>query len=117
MDGGEWSGSRSGRITFKVSTNLNSRAVGPQRRSGQSGEQNSFLLSEIKPGPLNRQACSLVSISSTLKQLNCFAFIKSKEKRFEGINMRLEVYKRNVGGYSCSKHHFNYVLKCDAVER
>jgi hypothetical protein len=60
-------------------------------RCGQSGEQNSFLFSEIKPAPLDRQACSLVSISSTLTQLNCFAFIKSKEKRFEGVNVRLEV--------------------------
>jgi hypothetical protein len=96
---------------------MNSTAIGPQKRSGQSGEQNSLLLSEIKPAPLDRQACSPVSISSTLMQLNCFAFIKSKEKRYEDINMRLEVYKGKVGRKSCSKHHLNYVLKCDVVER
>lgn len=50
-------------------------------------------------------------------QLSCFAFIKSKEKRYEDINMRLEVYKGKVGRDSCSKNNLNYVLKCDAVER
>jgi hypothetical protein len=96
---------------------LNSRVVGRRESLDIWREQNSFLLFEIKPGPLGLQACSLVSLSRPLTQVNCLGFLKSKEKRHDGINMKLEVYKKKSWWRFLFKHRINYVLKCYAVQR